>query len=231
MFGQSKPVAFDPYGSRRKRRRVPPWLLLLLFGIALGVGGVILVQERYLPPRLSAAEGSKLRKAFEDADAARLKLQGELSATSKQRDAALAERKDLADEVALNRANAERLRDDLGAVVSSLPPDPRAGTVGVRAAQFVAKGGSLSYDVVLTRDRAPTTPLSAAMQFVITGDSPKGPAITYSPAIVPVSIGALQVVRGSVALPEGFRPQQVAIQVLDHRGGKMIGMRVMLIGK
>ena len=46
MLGSSKPVVFDPYGGRRKRRGVPRWLVLLLLGIAAGAGGVIYVQER-----------------------------------------------------------------------------------------------------------------------------------------------------------------------------------------
>src|SRR5439155_11951312 len=54
MFGQSKAVIFEPYGRRRSRRTVPRWLVLLLSGIVVGAGGVVFVQERYLPPRLSA---------------------------------------------------------------------------------------------------------------------------------------------------------------------------------
>jgi hypothetical protein len=37
------------------------------------------------------------------------------------------------------------------------------------------------------------------------------------------------VVRGSLALPEGFRPRQVSIQLLDREGGKLLGMRVLLV--
>ena len=60
MLGRSRPVEFNPYGRRRSRRRFPRWLLLLLVGVAVGAGGVVLVQERYLPPRLSAEASTRL---------------------------------------------------------------------------------------------------------------------------------------------------------------------------
>jgi len=34
-----------------------------------------------------------------------------------------------------------------------------------------------------------------------------------------------------VPLPQGFRPQQATVQVLDKPGGKLLGMRVMYVGK
>ena len=61
MFGQFKPIAFEPYGRRRSRRLVPRWLVLLTLGAAIGAGGVVLVQERYLPPRLSADASAELQ--------------------------------------------------------------------------------------------------------------------------------------------------------------------------
>ena len=61
MFGRSRPVVFNPYGRRRSRWRLPRWLVLLLLGAALGVAGVLLAQERYLPPRLSAAQSVQFK--------------------------------------------------------------------------------------------------------------------------------------------------------------------------
>jgi hypothetical protein len=36
-------------------------------------------------------------------------------------------------------------------------------------------------------------------------------------------------VRGSQALPDGFKPRETTIQVLDRVAGKPLGMRVMLV--
>lgn len=227
MYGQSKPVPFEPYGRRRKGLRIPRWLALLLGGIALGAGGVVFVQMRYLPPRLSAEESARLRDAYETADADRTRLQRELGETTKRMQAALAERRVAADELAASHSAVERLRSDLVSVVASLPPDPRGGTVEVRAGRFSVKGSALLYDVVLTRERAGASPQSGAVQFTVSGDSAAGTDATARPTVLPVALGSQEVLRGSVPLTDGMKPRLVTIQVLDRPGGRALGMRVL----
>jgi hypothetical protein len=224
-----KPVAFDPYGRRRSRWRMPRWLLLLLLGIALGAGGLYFLQERYLPPRLSASASVELRSAYEAAEAARVRLTGELARANEQLAKATTDKKQLADELQASRTSVEALRGDLSAIVASLPPDPRGGAVEIRAARFDAEGRELSYDLLLTRARAGGKPLGAALQLVVAGDSAGGAAKTFTTPAETVSIGAQQVLRGKVALPEGLKPRQVTVQVLDRAGGRSLGMRVLLV--
>jgi hypothetical protein len=232
MLGRSKPVVFESRGRRRSRVRVPRWLVLLLSGIAVGACGVVLIQERYLPPRLSYADTVELRNSYQSTEAARVKLKTELADTTQKLQTALADNKKLSDDLASSRAAVGHLRDDLASAVSSLPPDPRGATVEVRAGKFVSKGDMLAYDVVLTRDRARAQqPMPAAVQFVITGETAQGTPKTISPASFGVSIGASEIVRGNLPLPDGFKPTQTTIQVLDHSGGRSLGMRVFLIGK
>jgi cell division protein FtsL len=226
MFGSSKPVVLESYGSRRKRGRPPRWLVLLLVGIVIGACGVVVVQERYLPPRLSAADSKQLRSDYETADAERTRLQNELAETGRQLSAALNDKKNLGDELAASRGTVERLNGDLGALVASLPPDPRGGAVEVRAGQFDVKNGELNYEVVLTRDRA-AKPMAGVLQLTVAGTPAKGPetAVTLKP--ISLSIGAHEVVRGSQALPVGFKAREATIQILS--GGKPLGRRVMLV--
>ena len=229
MFGSSKPVVFDPYGRRRSRWSVPRWLVLLLIGTVIGAGAVVLVQQRYLPPRLSAQESTTLRASFERAEAERLRLKGELGETAKRLDAALNDRKRLADELGTSRETADRLRDVASSVVASLPPDPRGGVVEVRAARFTAEGGALSYDVVLTRERAGGKPLTGVMQLVVTGASGRGADTTATLKPVAISVANYESVRGSVPLPDGFKPRQTTINVLDRVDGKLLGKRVIYV--
>jgi hypothetical protein len=225
-----KPVTFDPYGRRRSRWRMPRWLMLLLLGMAIGAGGLYVVQERYLPPRLSASASVELRNAFESAEAARVRLTGELARTTQQLAQATAEKKQLAVELQGSRTSVEALRGDLGAIVASLPPDPRGGTVEIRAARFDAEGRELSYDLLLTRARGGAgKPLGAALQLTVAGESAGGAAKTFTAPAESVSIGAQQVLRGKLALPEGLKPRQVTVQVLDRAGGRSLGMRVLLV--
>lgn len=229
MFGQSKPVVIDRYGKRRSRWHPPRWLVLLLLGVATGAAGLVFVQERYLPARLSADESTALRNAFGQADAERQRLQRELDATGQRLQAALADKQRLQEELTAPHAAAQRLRDEMSAVIGALPPDPRGGAVEVRAGRFTHQGGALAYDVVLTRERNAGTPLAGVMQLSVAGASVRGVESTVTLKPVDVSIGSHEIVRGQQPLPEGFRARQATIQVLDRAGGNGLGMRVMLV--
>ncbi len=229
MLGRSRPVPFNPYGRRRSRWRLPRWLVLLLLGMAAGAAAVILVQERYLPPRLSADASNKLSVAFEQAEAERLRLKTELAGTAQRLESALAEKKELTDDLAASRATTTQLRDDVSSVVAALPPDPRGGGVEVRAGRFSVKAGSLAYDVVLSRERGAGKPVAGVMQLVLLGESARGADTSVTLKPVALSIGSHQVVRGSLPLPDGLRPRQATIQVLDRAGGRLLGMRVILV--
>lgn len=229
MFGRSRPVVIDNYGSGRRRRRVPRWLILLLVGAAAGAAGVVYVQERHLPPRLSAAESTHLRASFAEADAERRRLQGELADTAGKLDAALAENKRLGEELASSQQGIERLREDVAFVAAALPADPRGGAVEVRAARISRAGEGLAYEVALARENAQGKPLAGVMQLVATGDSSRGAETTVNLEPVAVAVGSHQVLRGTVPLPQGFVPRQCTIRVLDHPGGQLLGMRVMYV--
>ena len=229
MLSDFKPVAFDPYGKRRSRRSVPRWLLLLLCGIAVGVGGVVYVQEYHLPPRLSANESAELRASFQQAESERLRLSKELADTANRLATAVAENKGLADQLATARASAERLRGDLASLVASLPPDPRGGTIEVRAARFAVKDGMLAYAVALSRERAGSKALAGVMQLVLAGESAGGTGTAVKLEPVAIAVAHHEVLRGSLPLPDGLRPRQATIQLLDREGGRLLGMRVIVV--
>ena len=208
---------------------MPRWLVLLLVGIAVGVGGVLFVQERYMPPRLSATESATLQASFEKADSDRQRLTRELADTSKRLDTALGDTKRLTAAAATSRETTDRLRELASSLVASLPPDPRGGAIEVRAARFSIDGGALAYDVVLTRERAGSKPFTGVMQLAVIGSSAKGPETSAALKPVPISVGPYENLRGSLALPEGFKPQQASISVLDRIDGKVLGRRVMYV--
>lgn len=227
MFGQSKAVVLS-HGSRR-RKGPPRWLVLLLAGTALGVAGVVLVQEKMLPPRLSAAASAQLQQALQQTQQERQQLQQQLAATTQRLEAALADKKSLVGDLDASRRTVEQLRRGLASVVDSLPPDPRGGAVQVRAARFKAEGGQLLYDVVLSRERAGASPRNAVMQLLVAGASKSGPETTVKLQPVPVSVGAFEALSGGLPLPEGFDPRQATVHVLDRPEGKLLGMRVLVV--
>jgi hypothetical protein len=224
-----KPVAFDPY--RRQRRspwRVPRWLVFLVIGAALGAGGVIAVQEKWLPPRLSASESQALRAQLVQAQQERDRANAERTSAMQKMDAALAERKSIADELAADRERTKNSRADNEFLIASLPPDPRGGVVEVRAARLTKQQGALGYEVLLMRGKGANQPVAGVMQFVVSGlVGGVERHITLEP--IKVSVNSAQSLRGSVPLPDTFNPRQTTIQVLDRVGGKLLGMRVMYV--
>jgi hypothetical protein len=224
-----KPVAFDPYGRRKRPKwRLPRWLVVLVFGAAAGAGGVIAVQERMLPPRLSASESNALRTQLVQAEQDRDRARRDLAATTQKLDAIVAERKSLADELTADRERTKNARADQDFLIASLPPDPRGGAIEVRAARLTGERGELNYEVLLTRAKAGNPPLAGVMQFVVTGLAGGVERhITLEP--IKISVGAHQSLRGSVPLPATFTPKRTTISVLDRPGGKQLGMRVMYV--
>lgn len=230
MLGSFKPVVFDPYGQRRSRVRLPRWLVLLLLGVTVGAGGVLFVQKRYLPPRLSAAESAQLRSAFAQADAERTQLKTQLAQAAQRLQAAMDGRKSLDFELAASHDTVERLRGDVASLVASLPPDPRGGVVQVRAARFTVDGGNLVYDVVLSRERADGKALAGVMQLVVAGANGRGARTVVPLKPVAISVVSHESLRGDLPLPDGFNPRETTIKVLDRPDGKVLGMRVMHVG-
>ena len=231
MPGKFKPVAFEP--AARRSSHLPRWLVLLLIGVALGAAGLGVIQESYLPKRLTFDASARLRTALERAEAERKGLELELKSTSRRLEAALAEGKSAAGEIGAARAAAQRLRDDLSSVIAALPPDPRAGSVEVRSGRFSAREGVLNYDVVLTRDltlgQAGAQTLPATVQVLATGQDAGGAEATVSLEPLQLVLGRQEVPRGSLSLPQGFKPRQVSVQVLDRVNGKQLGLRVFLV--
>ncbi|CAD5375173.1 conserved hypothetical protein [Rubrivivax sp. A210] len=227
MFASSsRPVVFDPYRGRGKRRRIPRWLLLLLLGLAAGAAGVIYLQERVLPPRLSTGESQQLREDHAQAVADRRRLQAELGTATQAMQALKRERDALLTGAAAGRAAAERLNADLAFALDALPPDPREGQVAVRAARLAAQRGSLEYSVALSHERRGA--LQGVMQLVVTGSAGAGAgerALELPP--VKLALDRQGVVRGSLPLPEGFTPRQATVRVLERAGGGQLGMRVL----
>jgi hypothetical protein len=225
---QFKPVAFEPYGRKRSRWRVPPWLVLLALGAAAGAGGVIAVQERLMPPRLSSSESTALKAQLAQAEQDRDRARRDLAVTTQKLDATVAERQALADELAADRERSKSARADQDFLIASLPPDPRGGPVEVRAARFSRERGELNYEVLLTRAKSGNPPLAGVMQFVVTGlTGGVERHVTLDP--IKVSVGSHVSLRGSVTLPDAFTPKRTTISVFDRPGGKQLGMRVLYV--
>lgn len=227
MFGRSRPVVFDPYPSRRSRGRPPAWLLTAVLGVALGAGGVLYVQERYLPQRLSPEQSAKLQAILDKTQAERARLADELAQATARLEAAAKAGKSATDELAAARKTTERQRADIAALLEALPPDPRGGTIAVRSARFEKEGGDLVYQIVLSREKT-AQPFKGVMQFVVSGTR-AGASASVTLDAGGVAFSDYDSLSGRVALPADLDPKQAAVNVLDSPGGKLMGMRVLYV--
>lgn len=231
MFGSSKRVAFKPvpYQRRRQPRRIPRWLLLVLLGASLGVGGYWYAQESLLPPRLSGAESQQLRADVAASKTELLQLRADrLQAIDQLAQAEAREKKAQAD-LSSTQKMTDRLQKNLAQFVSALPPDPRGGLVGIRSATFSTSARQLSYSVILTQPAKTTDTFRGAIQFVVTGQRGSGPSITITLNPIALELETFQQLAGSVTLPEGLVPREIAVRVLRGAGGELVSTRVFRI--
>ncbi len=230
MFGRSKPTVFKPVSYQRQRKplRIPKWFLLLLLGVAAGSSGLWYIQENYLPPRLSPEESDKLRADLDVANRERVQLKTELKQTSDKLAASEAQGKKAQNDLATSRQTTEKLQKDLSQFVLALPPDPRGGPIGIRAASFAPAGGQLSYNVIFTRQRKGDDVFKGVMQLVVTG-SRSGRIETHPLPVVQMALEGYQQLSGNLALPDGMVPREISIRVLRGVGGEMQSMRVFKI--
>lgn len=229
LFGRSRPVVFEPHGRGRRRGKMPRWLVGGLVGVAVGAGGVLYVQERHLPPRLSYAAAQRLQQSYQTAEAERQRLAQQSAEAERRLKQALEEQRTLNEQLAASRLTIERLNADLEALVDVLPPDPRGGVVAVRAARFRAAGDALDYEVLLTREPSGERPLPAQMQVVVSGQGERGVESKLTMAPVAVAIRTHQSLSGRWTLPRGFTARQAAVRITDGPGGAVLGQRVLYV--
>jgi len=225
MFGRSKSAAFKPYALRSSRpsRRIPAWLLWLLFGVILGVSAVLFVQQNYLPPRLTAGESARLTQQLAQLQVALGNSQSQLEQATADITRRQGEQTALAAELDKARSALQPLQQDLVLLLDALPSDPRGGDIQIRAGRFFNDGNALDYHLVLTREGR--NAMRGSVQFAVEGRYPSGRVGTVELDPLPLTLEQFQNVHGKVALPDGMHARQITIRVLDQ-AGRQQAMRV-----
>src|SRR5690554_4551219 len=120
MFG-SKRQAFRPtaYGTSRRRRGIPRWLVLLLTGIVLGAGGLLFLQKSYGPTRLTVEQSEQLHYDLNSANLDKQRLQSQLNQQTRDLQDAQARIKKLEAEVQQRSAEIDRLSSDVALFVET----------------------------------------------------------------------------------------------------------------
>jgi len=232
MFSPNKRPIFKPSvyeTSARRGRRVPRWLVLLLFGIAVGAGGLALLQSSYGPKRLTVQESRRLGDEVSRLMQESLRLQNELDSVTRDLELERSNRAALADELAQVQAALAPLKEEIALFAAVMPPDPRGGSVGVHAASFTRQRRQLAYHVLIMQDEsAAARPLTGNLIMAVEGLHANGRVETITLDALPVSLGRYQHFKGTAALPEGFLATRVTVRVLDA-SERQRAMRILIV--
>lgn len=228
LFGRNRPVYLEPSGYRR-RWSVPKWVPVLAFGAALGAGGVLYWQQQG-PQRLTLEESTVFQSRAERAETELRQTAKELAETRRLLETAKAESAQAATDAKTARRSAETLKQDLALVGELLPPDPRGGAIGIRAARFAPEGASLAWQTLLTREASAARLAKGVAEIAVVGRNASGRDEVLTSAPVPLAFeGSYLRVQGRIELPTGFTARQATVRVLDGEGGKVLGLRVFII--
>lgn len=217
IFGRSQKTVFKPslYQPGKRSRRMPRWLVLLLIGIGLGAGGVLFLQANYGPQRLTVEQSEQLHSELSAANLDRQRLQGELDSTQTQLDKTNQTQAQSNEELAQARARLAAHDQEVALFLDAMPPDPRGGDIGVRAARFQRQDGKLDYRVLVMRENDKAPPFEGTIDLAIEGTYANGRRDRYTPDPLPLTLSNYQHAVGELTPPEGFTPRTVVIRVLD----------------
>jgi len=230
MFGTHKRSVFKPslYEiSGRRSRRVPRWLVLLLFGVVIGAGGLLFLQTSYGPQRLTVLESQQLTNEVNSAAQERLRLQNELDATLRDLAAEREARERIADELVEAQTSVAPLKQEIELFAAVMPADPRGGPIGVNAASFTRKRGELDYHVLIMQDEPATHLFKGTLDIAVEGRQANGRTQIVALPARDLSLSRYQHLTGTEALPEGFTATRVTVRVVDP-AGKQRAMRILI---
>lgn len=218
MFGSSKRTTFKPtaYGSSRRKRRIPRWLLLILTGVVLGAGGLLFLQKSYSPQRLTVEQSEQLHYDLTSANNDKQRLQAELSQQGRELTLARERLESQSKELDSSRKELQAIKDHIALFIDAMPPDPRGSSPGVNAASFTIKNDALNYAILIMqdKDKADKT-FNGTLEMSLNGRYPNGRSGTIELDPISVSLNRYMHLEGSSPVPDGLKPRQVTVKILD----------------
>lgn len=218
MFGSSKRTTFKPtaYGSSRRKRRIPRWLLLILTGVVLGSGGLLFLQKSYSPQRLTVEQSEQLHYDLTSANNDKQRLQAELSQQGRELTLARERLESQTKELESSRKELQAIKDHIALFIDAMPPDPRGSSPGVNAASFTSQNDALNYAVLIMqdKDKADKT-FNGTLEMSLNGRYPNGRSGTIELDPINVKLNRYMHLEGTFPIPDGLKPRQVTVKILD----------------
>jgi hypothetical protein len=221
-----------PYDTRRRSRRLPSWLILLLLGVLAGGSGMLILQSSYGPKHLTSTEAQKLTEELNSATLERQRLQTKLDEQTRllegAREAGEKLNRALKDELTSTLAVVTPLKEQLALFAQTLPFDARFGPIGVSTANFIQDKASpkLTYLLWLLQEKPDRPEFKGLLELSFEGVYNDGRAETITLARTPVAFGHYLHVTGQANLPAGFVARRANARLFDPEGKRQITWRV-----
>ena len=204
---------------------MPRWLVLLLVGIGLGAGGVLFLQTNYGPQRLTVEQSEQLHTELSASNVERQRLQAQLDEAITQRDNNKTTHETLTTDLGKAKSRIEELNQELVLFQDAMPPDPRGGDIGVRAAQFRKQPGGLSYQILVMRENVTDNAFKGKVELDIDGTYSNGRRDRVKSDPMPLNLARYDHAQGVMPLPENYNARTVTIRVLDAQD-KQVAVRI-----
>jgi len=221
-----------PYDTRRRSRRLPSWLILLLLGVLAGGSGMLILQTSYGPKHLTSTEAQRLTEELNSATLERQRLQTKVDEQARllegTREASEKLNRALNDELTSTLAIVTPLKEQLGLFAQTLPFDPRFGPIGVSTANFIQEKASpkLTYLLWLLQEKPDRPEFKGLLELSFEGVHNDGRAETITLARTPVAFGHYLHITGQTSLPVGFVARRANARLFDPEGKRQITWRV-----
>jgi hypothetical protein len=221
-----------PYDTRRRSRRLPSWLILLLLGILTGASGMLVLQTSYGPKHLTSTEAQKLTEELSSAVLERQRLQTKLDEQARLLDVAREDseklNRALKDELSSTSALVKPLKEQLNLFAQTLPFDPRFGPVGFSTANFIQEKAStkVTYLLWLLQEKPDRPEFKGLLELSFEGVYNDGRAETITLTRSQVTFGHYLHVTGQTDLPAGFVARRANARLFDLDGKRQITWRV-----
>ncbi len=221
-----------PYDTRRRARRLPSWLILLLLGVLTGGIGMLILQTSYGPKHLTSADAQKLTAELNSATLERQRFQNKLEEQTRLLETTRGDseklNRALKDELSATLALVKPLREQLNLFVQTLPYDARFGPIGVSTATFNQDKTSpkLTYLLWLLQDKADRPEFKGLLELSFEGTNKDGRTETVKLARTPVTFGHYLSVTGQADLPAGFIARRANARLFALDGKRQITWRV-----
>jgi len=232
LFGSKRNVFTPtPYGSTRRARRIPRWLVLMLTGIVLGAGGLLFLQKSYGPTRLTVEQSEQLHYDLNSANLDKQRLQSQLTQQTRDLTKTRSSLEEQTAKLAQAHENIAKLTHDILLFADVMPADPRGTSPGIRAASFRNSDAELAYQILLMQDKEKSPTFQGEIELVVAGRYPNGKNGTVTLPAFDVDLGYYDHLRGSIPLPDGLTARQVTVRFINRSTKKLSATRVLNVAR